>query len=386
MSTRNVHQEILLIEPFYGGSHKQLVDTLVNDLGSKAALFTLPAKKWHWRARTSALYFSRMIPKGHSFRVLFASSVLNLAELVALRPDLLPLKKILYFHENQLLYPVQKEKERDFQYGYNQIVSSLVADTIVFNSKFNQDSFLATISSFFNKMPDYRPKGIPEELKYKCRVIYFPLMSTNMLYGITSPGVQTVSCRKLHIVWPHRWEHDKGPEEFFDVIFQLHKDNLPFVLSVIGEQFSSVPDIFQVAQDSLKDNIKHWGHQDSKDAYFSVLRSADVVISTARHEFFGVAMLEAAFCGCYPLAPRQLVYPEIFPDKCLYNTKNQLLKKLRDFCCHPDIPKTKMQQLMVGIASCVHNTDMFNKLQNHWKYEAGAVEQIYVVAFEESVP
>ena len=31
--------------------------------------------------------------------MLFASSVLNLAELIALRPDLLPVKKYLYFHE-----------------------------------------------------------------------------------------------------------------------------------------------------------------------------------------------------------------------------------------------------------------------------------------------
>lgn len=56
-------------------------------------------------------------------RILFASSVLNLAELAALRPDLGKLKKVLYFHENQLAYPVQNWKERDFQYGYNQILS-----------------------------------------------------------------------------------------------------------------------------------------------------------------------------------------------------------------------------------------------------------------------
>lgn len=56
-------------------------------------------------------------------RVLFSSSVLNLCELVALRPDLTPLKKVLYFHENQLVYPVRKDQERDFQYGYNQVLS-----------------------------------------------------------------------------------------------------------------------------------------------------------------------------------------------------------------------------------------------------------------------
>jgi len=56
-------------------------------------------------------------------RILFSSGVLNLAELIALRPDLSKLKKILYFHENQLVYPVRKQKDRDFQYGYNQILS-----------------------------------------------------------------------------------------------------------------------------------------------------------------------------------------------------------------------------------------------------------------------
>ena len=57
------------------------------------------------------------------YRVLFSSSVLSLAELIALRPDLASLKKVLYFHENQLVYPVRKQQERDFQYGYNQIIS-----------------------------------------------------------------------------------------------------------------------------------------------------------------------------------------------------------------------------------------------------------------------
>ena len=56
-------------------------------------------------------------------RALFCSSVLNLAELVALRPDLQSLKKIIYFHENQLIYPVRKQQLRDFQFGYNQILS-----------------------------------------------------------------------------------------------------------------------------------------------------------------------------------------------------------------------------------------------------------------------
>ena len=57
--------------------------------------------------------------------MLFTSSVLNLAELIALRNDFINVKKIVYFHENQLVYPIRDKSkgERDFQYGYNQILT-----------------------------------------------------------------------------------------------------------------------------------------------------------------------------------------------------------------------------------------------------------------------
>ncbi|XP_075385981.1 tRNA-queuosine alpha-mannosyltransferase isoform X8 [Tenrec ecaudatus] len=165
---------ILIIEAFYGGSHKQLVDLLQEEL-EDCVLSTLPAKKWHWRARTSALYFSQNVPISEQYRILFTSSVLNLAELAALRPDLGKLKKILYFHENQLVYPVKKSQERDFQYGYNQILSCLVADVVVFNSVFNMESFLTSIGKFMKLIPDHRPKNLESIIRPKCQVIYFPI-------------------------------------------------------------------------------------------------------------------------------------------------------------------------------------------------------------------
>lgn len=104
---------VLLIEPFYGGSHKQLMDFLEQLLPAAIDVHvaTLPAKKWPWRARTSALAFSRTIPR-RDFSTLFCSAVLNVAELVALRPDLRTANKVLYFHENQIHYPVQSRSSR----------------------------------------------------------------------------------------------------------------------------------------------------------------------------------------------------------------------------------------------------------------------------------
>ncbi|XP_066201331.1 tRNA-queuosine alpha-mannosyltransferase isoform X4 [Saccopteryx leptura] len=346
---------ILIIEAFYGGSHKQLVDLLQEELG-KCVLCTLPAKKWHWRARTAALYFSQSIPISEHYRILFASSVLNLTELAALRPDLGKLKKILYFHENQLVYPVKKCQERDFQYGYNQILSCLVADVVVFNSVFNMESFLTSIGKFMKLIPDHRPKDLESIIRPKCQVIYFPIRFPDVSRLLNSlwhdgfgdlpvlPLLKTVGNSSLYpgdlfgdLADALQGEHDKDPESFFKVLMQLKDLGLNFHVSVLGETFTDVPDIFSESKKALGSSVLHWGYLPSKDDYFHVLCTADVVISTAKHEFFGVAMLEAVYCGCYPLCPKDLVYPEIFPAEYLYSTPEQLSKRLQKFCKRPDI-------------------------------------------------
>ena len=323
--------ELLILEPFYGGSHKQLLDILSTRLEPGSfVLLTLPAKKWHWRARTASLKLSQDIPREHSFTTLLTSSVLSLSELLGLRPDLASLRKIVYFHENQLCYPVQTVKERDFQFGYNQITSCLAADLILFNSQYNLSSFLSCLPSFLGLQPDFKPdtKQIVEQISSRSEVSYFPLQLPLL-------PLQTVSkpqSRALHIVWPHRWEHDKNPELFCRVMMKLNEEGFNFQLSLLGEVYGQVPEIISQLKERLVDKIFVFGFLPDKDKYFELLQSADVVVSTARHEFYGVSMLEAAWCGCYPLAPNDLVYPEIYPSECLYNTEQQLYKRLAKMC------------------------------------------------------
>jgi glycosyltransferase involved in cell wall biosynthesis len=328
---------ILILEPFYGGSHKQLIDILTSALGDASVeLVTQPAKKWHWRARTSALWFSQNIPTtGSGFSTLFCSSVLNVCELVALRPDLAACRKVVYFHENQLAYPVQTDQLRDVQYGYNQILTALVADVVCFNSQFNMNSFLANVSKHFKLQPDCRPKfdDICNRIAAKACVVYFPIYEELKL--LERPTMKMPE-KCLHIVWPHRWEHDKNPEAFFKALYYLKDNGYHFSLSVLGETFSEIPQVFSEAKARLCDEILHFGFVETRGTYYEILREADVVVSTAMHEFFGVSMLEAAYLGCFPLVPNRLVYPEIFPAECIYNTDNQLAKMLRQFCSSPE--------------------------------------------------
>ena len=330
--------DVLLLEPFFGGSHKQLINILTASLQRRNISFdllTLSAKKWHWKARTAALAMYLKIDPMKSYEIIFCSSVLNLCELAGLCPRLLKCKKLVYFHENQLEYPVQKQKERDFQYGYNQILTALTADVVLFNSRYNMESFLSKISSTLKQIPGFKSTQHFDSISPKCQVMYFP---------IVVPKLQALPvCEQntdvLHILWAHRWEHDKNPEAFFNVLLQLKEDGCNFHVSIMGEQFSEIPVIFEEANKKLADHIKHWGFVNDKETYYNVVSHCDVAVSTALHEFFGVAMLEAVHLRCFPLCPNRLVYPEIFPPNCLYNTQQQLFKKLKQYCKNKGLAK-----------------------------------------------
>ncbi|CAF1534819.1 unnamed protein product [Rotaria sp. Silwood1] len=339
--------DILLIEAFYDGSHRSLIDLLHRILSPRSMLITLPGTKWPWRARCSSLILSDMIPKNeHSFKYLFSSSIVNLSELISLRIDLRSLKTIIYFHENDLAYPKQNEKQeqRDFQYGYNQILTALVADICLFNSYYNLNTFIDKIGSFLNRIPSPKPntQQIRTIIENKSKVFYYPLDKTILPIKINNDKTGP-----LCIVWPHRWEHDKDPETFFSVILELYQTySLEFSLIILGQSYGEQPSIFSEILSKLPSNyIRHCGFVESKSDYEKLLMEGDVVVSTAQHEFFGVAMLEACRAGCIPIVPDRLVYPEIYTnEQYRYRTKTQLLNKLKEYCLKPDYLRNKVDK------------------------------------------
>ena len=115
----------------------------------------------------------------------------------------------------------------------------------------------------------------------------------------------------LRIVWAARWEFDKNPELLFDALEKLVDRDVDFRVSVLGERFEREPAVFERAREGLGDRVDSWGYLPSREDYAAELARADVFVSTADHEFFGLAAVEAMASGAYPLLPDRLSYPEL---------------------------------------------------------------------------
>jgi glycosyltransferase involved in cell wall biosynthesis len=299
---------ILVLEPYYGGSHQAFIDGLSKVSKHNWTVLTLPAHKWKWRMRHSAITFAaqtaELMEKQQSWDLLFCSDMLNLAEFIGLAPaGVAELPKVIYFHENQLTYPVRVEDERDYQLAMTNLTSALAADAIWFNSQFHLNSFLDVLSKFLKSMPDYQPLEEIEKIRTKS--------------SVCPPGISDFPARRerkpgpMRILWAARWEHDKNPDDFFKALEILKTENMPFRISVIGQSFRDRPAVFDRAHSEFHDYIDSWGYQKSWEDYKRILSEADVVVSTANHEFFGISVVEAIAAGAYPLVPNRLSYPEI---------------------------------------------------------------------------
>lgn len=105
--------------------------------------------------------------------------------------------------------------------------------------------------------------------------------------------------RENLVIWPHRLSEDKHPEIFDKLAKEPCFKNTKFVKTM--EEYRT------------------------KDQYFKLLSRAKVAVSTATHEHFGTAMVEAACLGCYPICPDSLCYPEVMEKEWLWSNYNNLI-------------------------------------------------------------
>lgn len=301
---------VLALEPYYGGSHRALIDGWIEVSRHDWTCLTLPAHHWKWRMRHAAITFADMLKDDNrAFDVIFCSDMLNLATFRGLAPPRISnLPAVVYFHENQLTYPDQYRTQRDYHYAFDNFQTMLAADAVWFNSAYHYHEFFTACRQFLERFPDYSLADKLDDVAKHVQVLPPGLPELN---GATKPSTS----QPPHIVWAARWEQDKNPDDFFAAMIQVKRNGVDFRLSVAGETFREVPAIFDQARRELNDRIEHWGFLPSRQDYFALLRSSDLFVSTAIHEFFGIAAAESILAGSLPVLPYRLAYPELVDDR-----------------------------------------------------------------------
>ncbi len=334
---------IILIEPYYAGSHKAWADDLKKYSTHNIDILSMPGSFWKWRMHGGAITLAEKFNKlDYRPDLILATDMLNLSSFLALtRKKTAGIPTAIYFHENQLSYPWSPidrdvQKNRDHHYSFINYISAYIADTVFFNSAYHKDIFLKNLKPFLKMFPDNQGLKTVDEINTKSEVLHLGVD----LKKLSLQEPKTVNHKKPLLLWNHRWEHDKNPEDFVNALISLKNRNIDFNVAFLGECFNKVPEIFLKAKKHLKKNIVHFGYVENQNEYINWLWRADIIPVTSHHDFFGTSIVQAIYSGCVPLLPKRLSYPELVPIKKypgnFYSDQEDFMKKLEDIVLNPE--------------------------------------------------
>jgi len=307
---------ILLLSAYDAHSHRRWRQGLVAAFPEwQWTVLTLPPRFFSWRVRGNSLSWAWSERKTleQPYDVVIATSMTDLSALKGLVPALASIPSLVYCHENQFVYPDHREGQR-IEPKITSLYALLSADRVVFNSAWNRESFLEGAQALLAQMPDAVPPGVVESIAGKSCILPVPLEHHWFETRASIVGGE----QHFTIVWNHRWEYDKAPERLFGALLKLHEAGEDFIVHVIGQQFRQQPPVFGEMYPRLQQHIGEWGMVESERDYQLLLQRSHVVLTTALHEFQGLAVLEAVASGCVPLAPDRLAYREYIPDDYRY--------------------------------------------------------------------
>ena len=347
-------RRIALVEPYLGGSHRAWAEGYQRHSAHDVELFGLPAIHWKWRMQGGHVTIARQIEAAVSacgpFDVVLASSMTDVAGLLGLARRSLPgARVVLYMHENQLTFPRPEHDRDDLTYAMTNWTSMLAADAVVFNSAYHRDEWFEALPGFLARLPDHRHTRMIRAVAERSVVLPVGVELRPL------DAIERVANEQPVVLWNQRWEYDKGPTEFAVAIEQLVSDGVEVDVAVAGARPGEEPPDLRRLRAVLGERLVHDGHADLA-GYRHLLRRADVVVSTAHHEFFGVAITEAVHAGAFPVLPNRLVYPERIPAPhhrvCLYDTPDGLVDRLRWAITHRRERERVVAELRPVMARC----------------------------------
>lgn len=346
-------KNILIVEPFFSGSHKSWINQYIKHSSHNIRLLTMEGRFWKWR-----MYGGAVTLANEFLTLNFHPDIILLSDMLDLTTFLSLIRRKLkssvavatYFHENQLTYPWQensndKRLNRDVNYGFMNYTTALASDKVFFNSYYNMNSFYKALEKLLNKMPDYKHSKSIEILYEKSEILPIGMDLKKIDLGNSNIYKDDLPL----ILWNHRWEYDKNPEDFFKALLKLRDEGLGFKVALLGEAYKNSPKVFHDAKELLGNTIVKTGYLGGKE-YASWLLASDIIPVTSFHDFFGISIMEAVYSGTYPILPKRLTYPDLYSindnPELFYDDFDGLVSKLRYAIINVDkIRKTSYKNL-----------------------------------------
>lgn len=345
---------ILSVEPFYNGSHKAFWKGLFENSSHNIIPVNLSFKGQQWRMHGHSVMLTDMVSDvEEEIDLLLISSMANLPAFMALtNPRFSQVPKMVYMHENPFTQPLPEGEERDLTFCYINYLTMLSADRLLFSTHFHRNDFLNALPGFLENFPDERSFTTIDDIAEKSIVCYPGL---SLRHFDEQPDTRGANKNPV-IVWNQRWQFDRNPAMFFRVLNRLNDIDLEFDLILAGDSRHEKPEEFKKAWKRYGGHITHFGYVENEEEYSKLLHKGDIVVSTATYEFFCVAIMEAIYCGCHPLLPNRLQYPELIPEHLqepllhapvLYETEDDLFHYLKNLIAgeQQPLPRASLKKI-----------------------------------------
>ncbi|GAB2881527.1 DUF3524 domain-containing protein [Microbulbifer echini] len=325
--------KVLLLSAYDADSHKRWRKGLVAAFPEwQWTVLTLPPRYFSWRIRSNSLTWARgenAQTLRQTWDLIIATSMTDLSALRGLAPEIVGVPTAVYFHENQFAYPSSSDAFRSLEPQLLNIYTALAGDLLLFNSEYNRRTLLEGAAKLLKRFPDCVPAGVCEEIERKSQVLPVPLedalfikefLEVDFTWNHRWPqGYQGEVTEDILIIsWAARWEYDKGADRLLKILEGLKENKVKFLLNLMGQSFRNSPEEFERIKQEFSQNLLVVGYVESEQLYRQTLRNSHVFLSTAYHEFQGLAVMEAAVAGCTPLVPDEQCYPEFYPEKLRY--------------------------------------------------------------------
>ena len=214
----------------------------------------------------------------------------------------------VYFHESQWTYPDPELDPRPYVTAHLDALER--ANAVWFNSAYHLRAFHEAATT----NPSLRVRRLAREIIpanwHKTRVLHPPVLVSHL------PG-ERAACEQPAIAWAARWEREKRPDVFVEAIQMCLAGGLRPRIYLLGIPAGLEGIAGQLPAD-VRSLLALGSGYPARGEYEAALARADLWVSTAAHEFFGVAAIEAALLGATPILPRSLAYPETLPSAPTY--------------------------------------------------------------------